>query len=182
MTKFLFGTKFLLCGATLALVAAAPASAQLLGGRGGGLGGGLGGSLSGMGGGLRGAGSGSLGGTFDGAASRIPTTGDIGSPNRRVGARRQAGQCAERQRERVGLCIGNVDDRRRDQRRRPLVFGQRQRLRVRVRQCRCTAGRHRCGRQRDPEHRRYRSRPGRPEPLNCRIRRVECEELCQLGR
>lgn len=80
MTKLLFGTKFLLSGAVLALVAAAPASAQLLGGRGGGgLGGGLGGSMGGLGGGLRGAGSGSLGGTFDGAASRIPATGDIGS-------------------------------------------------------------------------------------------------------
>jgi len=77
MTKFLFGA------AALALLAASPASAQLLGGSGGGmLGGGLGGTLGGgLGGvgGLGGAGS-TLGGGFDGhgglesTLNRIPET------------------------------------------------------------------------------------------------------------
>jgi len=70
MTKFLFGA------AALALLAASPASAQLLGGSGGGmLGGGLGGTLGGLGGA-----GGTLGGSFGGngglesTLNRVPET------------------------------------------------------------------------------------------------------------
>lgn len=57
------------------ILAAAPASAQLLGGSGG-LGGTLGGGLGGGLGGIAGAGDGRLGGSLDGTMGRLPVRGD----------------------------------------------------------------------------------------------------------